>query len=135
MTSLSSVARCLLLAFLVAVACATSDECSAQVARYTPSSPTVSPYLNLTRFNNSALPNYYAFVRPQIRQREFNRQAQAFGREQAQQLVRLQNEVTRGFEPVSRTGTGSWFHAPGNRQSYLNTSRYYPQPAFRGIRR
>lgn len=102
--------------------------CSAQVAKYQPSSPTVSPYLNLTRFNGGGLPNYYALVRPRIQQREFNLREQALRREQTQEILRIDNELTRGFETSSGTGTGSWFQVPGQRSSYLDTSRYYVRP-------
>ncbi len=111
-----------------------SDRCSAQVARYQPATPTVSPYLNLTLFNNGGLPNYHALVRPQIRQREFNMQQQALMQQQSRQLVALQNQVVRGQQIPSSTGTGSWFMVPSQRTNYLDTTRYFPQAGGVGSR-
>jgi hypothetical protein len=121
------------LATIVCFACLAGwENCSAQVARYQPSTPTVSPYLNLTRFNGGGLPNYYALVRPQIQQRDFNLRGRALQNQQTREIVTLQNEVTRGLEPSSATGTGSWFQIPGTRTSVLDTRRYYPEPALGG---
>lgn len=105
--------------------------CSAQVRRYQPRTPTVSPYNNLVGVNNSALPNYYAFVRPKLLQRAFNLQEQALRQQQAGSLRRLQNDVQRGLQPVAPTGTGSWFMTPGSRSTYLDTSGYYPSTVVR----
>jgi hypothetical protein len=123
------------LSLIVALSLAAAKDCCAQVARYQPRSPTTSPYLNLTRFSGGGINNYYALVRPLNNQRAFNQQEQALRIEQGRKLVRLQNEVTRGLEPNSITGTGSWFQTPESNQKFLNTRQFYPEPPFRGIRR
>lgn len=127
--------RNVVLAVAGSVCLVASSESQAQVARYTPATPTVSPYLNLTRFDNGGLPNYYSLVRPLIRQRDFNLQTQAIEQRQQREIVRLENEVVRGQELQSATGTGSWFLVPSNRTSYMNTSRYFPEPNIRGAGR
>ncbi len=50
--------------------------------------PTISPYLNLDRGGEDAenIPNYYAFVRPQLQQQEANRRQQ-------QELDQLQRQM------------------------------------------
>jgi hypothetical protein len=108
---------------------------AAQVVRYQPQSPTVSPYLNLTRFNNGGLPNYFALVRPQLQQRQFNVQEQTLLRNQERQIIDLQNDVQRGLAAPAATGAASWFMTPGTQAKYLDTTRFYPEPSFRGRRR
>ena len=92
---------------------------------YRPSSPTMSPYLNLLRTNTSAVPNYYSFVRPQQRQQEFNRQEQTLRQKQAQTLGKVQNDVQLGQSPIRATGTGGGFMQGGSRSTFMNSSRYY----------
>jgi hypothetical protein len=101
---------------------------SAQVARYQPNSPTTSPYLNLNQTNFGGINNYYALVRPQIRQQEFNRQAQYLSQSQGREIGRLQFELLQRDPTTSATGTGSWFMTPGSRGTFLNTSTYFPEP-------
>jgi len=108
--------------------------CSAQVRRYQPRKPTISPYTDLFRFNNGALPNYYALVRPQLNQRAFNLQEQALRQQQAGALQRLQNDVQLGLLPAAQTGTGSWFMIQGTRSTYLDTSPYYHRSSALGNR-
>ncbi|QEG36019.1 hypothetical protein [Bythopirellula goksoeyrii] len=108
---------------------------TAQVARYQPRTPTLSPYLNLGRFNGGGLPNYFALVRPQIRQREFNVQAETLARRQATEITQIQNEVQRDLIPTAATGTGSWFMTPGTQNEFLNTRSFYPEPLQRVPRR
>ncbi len=81
----------------------------------------------LTLFNNSGVPNYFAYVRPRQEQQSINLQQQAIARRQSREIQRLDNDVQRGVVPVGQTGTGSWFYTPGTRSSFLNTSEYYPQ--------
>ena len=107
-----------------------TDRCRAQVARYQPSRTTVSPYLNLTRRNDSGLPNYYALVRPQQHQHRLNVQEQALRRQQGTQLGKLQTDLRLGRASNVTTGTGSQFLTPGTRSGFQNTSRFYPQPQF-----
>jgi hypothetical protein len=112
---------------VAAVSLACLPTCVAQVRRYEPNTPTLSPYLGLTLFNNGGVPNYYAFVRPRQQQRSFNLQQQALAQRQAGEIQQLDYDVQRGIVPVAQTGTGSWFFTPGARTTYLDTSQYYPQ--------
>jgi hypothetical protein len=112
-----------------------AQDCAAQVRRYQPVTSTLSPYLNLTRFNAGGLPNYYALVRPQIQQQQINQQRQESALQQERQITRLENDVQRGLLPASPTGTGSWFMVPGVSTRFLDTSGYYPEPVSRAGRR
>jgi len=105
-----------------------SDACHAQVARYQPRTPTISPYLNLTRFDNGGLPNYYSLVRPQLQQQRFNSQAQRTVNLQEQQINTLQAEVKTGATAPAATGGGSWFMQPAKQARFLDSSRYFPTP-------
>lgn len=99
-----------------------------QIRRYTPKSPTVSPYLNLLQNNNSGLPSYYSLVRPQLQQRTINREVQRQEHRQRQQLQRLGTRQESIQELVAPTGTGGWFMATGQRAKFLGTSQFYPEP-------
>ena len=97
-----------------------------QYRRYQPNSPTVSPYLNLLRFNDGGLPNYYSLVRPQQQQRDVNVRGRTLIQRQQRRLDQVNAELqTR--QTLEPTGKASWFMYPGKRQSFQNTSRYYPQ--------
>ncbi len=102
------------------------------VERYEPSTPTVSPYLNLFRNDQngrSPVPNYYSLVRPlqnqyrtnQIQQQILQQQSQSIGQlqENAQQL-----QLEKG-QPVVQTGHRSWYFNPGTRTKFRDTSQYY----------
>jgi hypothetical protein len=105
-----------------------ADTCEAQVARYQPRTSTVSPYLNLGRFNGGGLPNYYALVRPQIQQRQFNTQAAQVAQLQQAEIVSLQSQAKQGVSPQgAQTGHNSWFMTPGTEHGFMNTSQFYPQ--------
>jgi hypothetical protein len=106
----------------------------AQGRRYQPQTPTLSPYLNLSRFNAGGLPNYYALVRPLVQQRQVNLQGQEIVLEQQRQITTLQSELQRGVESSSQTGSSSWFMTSGVQSRFLDTSSYYPEPAFGGRR-
>ena len=103
--------------------------------RYTPSRPTVSPYLDLfrPRVRGGQLPNYYTFVRPQLRQSQINQSNQQVLQQQSQAIQQLQSSFQQGQQGqaggplVAPTGKGSWFARPGSRSTFLNTSRYYSQ--------
>lgn len=112
-----------------------SDACHAQVARYQPRTPTISPYLNLTRFDNGGLPNYYSLVRPQLNQQRFNTQAQRTVNFQEQQINTLQAEVNTGTNTPVITGGGSWFMQPATQTRFLDSSRYFPTPSRSAVRR
>jgi hypothetical protein len=113
----------------------------AQVRRYEPNRPTVSPYLNLFRndFNNRALPNYQALVRPLQLQQDINQQQQRLLLQQNRALQQL-NTNLQDFEQravtgqlVAPTGKGSWFLRPSSRAQFLNTSRFYSQAGTSGV--
>jgi hypothetical protein len=106
----------------------------AQGRRYQPQTPTLSPYLNLSRFNTGGLPNYYALVRPLVQQRQVNLQGREIVLEQQRQITTLQSELQRGVESSSQTGSASWFMTSGVQSRFLDTSSYYPEPAFGGRR-
>lgn len=75
--------------------------------------PTVSPYLNLYREeSDEGLPNYYAFVRPQLDQQRQNR-------EQAQQLQELERQVQQAAYTTPNTP------APSRAARYGDTGRFY----------
>ena len=87
------------------------------------SSPTVSPYLNLFREEDSTeLPNYFTFVRPMQEQQRTNRL-------QHQELMRLRRQVqTMPYGAQSTAmGTGSGaLPSTGHGARYFNTSGYFP---------
>jgi TolA-binding protein len=128
----------LLLALLVVGlhALQTAPASMAQVRRYEPGRPTVSPYLNLFRndgFDNRALPNYHSLVRPLQQQHDTNQMQQRLLQQQRQTLRQLDSNIqdierraTTG-QLVAPTGQGSWFGRPSRRSGYLNTSRFYSQ--------
>lgn len=119
----------MLLILLTWAACLHAPKlCSAQeLLRYQPSSPTVSPYLNLGRFNTSGLPNYYTLVRPLNRQRQVNTQAQRLQRQQGAALQRLERAVQPNLVvPQVSTGTSSQFLNSGSRAVYRDTRQFYP---------
>jgi hypothetical protein len=113
----------------------------AQVKRYEPSRPTVSPYLNLFRQNetNPFLPNYFSLVRPLEQQYRINQEQQRQLQQQNQSIGRLQSNVTsierRQAEGVlvAPTGKGSWFGRPSTRSRFLDTSGYFSQAG--GVRK
>jgi len=116
------------LILVVLVVC--SRDAAAQVRRYQPRQPTLSPYLNLLR-PEGALPNYYALVRPFEEQRRFEERVNTF--ERRQQFVNRELELQMG-QPggVLSTGTASRFLTDSRRGSqgggaYLNSRRYFNQ--------
>jgi hypothetical protein len=124
---------------LIAVLVGVLTLCSAGAAhaqyqsrRFEPSRPTVSPYLNLFRFNNSVIPNYQSLVRPEQQAQRFKQQQQQLDRQQQEALRQLQSNVRVLQEPpvksdlVAPTGKGSWFNVQGGSQ-FGNTSRFYSQ--------
>lgn len=99
--------------------------------RYEPSRPTVSPYLNLFRFNNSVIPNYQSLVRPEQDALRFKQQQQIYDRQQSRKLNQLQSTVQVLQQPVATelvapTGKNAWFQREGG-ASFQNTSGYYSQ--------
>ncbi len=114
---------------------------NAQVRRYEPNRPTVSPYLNLFRndFNNGPLPNYQALVRPLQQQYETNQVQQRVLLQQNQALRQLNTNIedverrAATGRLVAPTGRGAWFRRPARSAGYLNTSRFYSQSGTAGI--
>ena len=114
-----------------------ADASSGQVTRYQPQTPTVSPYLNLFQNRNgggqfnSALPNYYSLVRPQLQQQQTNQIQQQIIQQQGQTIGQLQGNVqtlqqkAKAGQPLVLTGHSSWFKNPGTQNRFLNTSKYY----------
>lgn len=113
---------------------------NAQVMRYQPARPTVSPYLNLFRPNNGVIPNYQSLVRPMLQQQAINQQQQLFNEQQSQSLQQLQLNM-QGMQQqqasgslVPPTGKSSWFARPSSRHQFMNTSRYFSQSGSAGVR-
>ena len=113
---------------------------NAQVQRYAPSRPTVSPYLNLFRDQTGVLPNYQALVRPLQQQEDFNQQQRALNQRNAAVNQQLQNELfdlqlrQAAGPQMAPTGKGSWFQQPGQRHRFLDTSQFYSQSGSAGQR-
>jgi hypothetical protein len=130
MSAHRSIMTLLLAAIVGAFGACSASRCLAQ---YQPRRPTVSPYLNLTRFNDGGLPNYYALVRPQIQQQQFNAQARVLAGAQQQEIGRLQRDVDAGLAApaAATTGGGGWFMVPGVQSRFLDTTGYYPSPIIR----
>ena len=106
-----------------------ANRCQAQeLKRYQPSRPTVSPYLNLNRFNASGVPNYYTLVRPFNNQRQINLQTQRLQRQQAAAIRGIQRTQV---SPEAVTGTGSRFLTSGSTAGYQNTLQFYPAISLR----
>ena len=132
MSAQRSAMTLMLTATVGAFGACSASRCLAQGARYQPRTPTISPYLNLTRFNDGGLPNYYALVRPQLQQQQFNAQARVLASAQQQEIGRLQRDVEGLAAPgAAVTGGGSWFMIPGTQSRFLDTTRYYPAPIIR----
>jgi hypothetical protein len=101
-----------------------------QVPRYTPQSPTVSPYLSLLSRNGSVAGNYYTLVRPLQRQQrinERNSQQAYYQQQELQQLQDLQQDAAFGQPRVKPTGTAGWFQNLGLVSPYQQTDHYYGQ--------
>jgi hypothetical protein len=93
------------------------------VPRYQPQRPTVSPYLNLLRNDNGALPNYYSLVRPQLNQQSFDNQILSRAESQARATQKLSDVATKGQS--GPTGTSSTFR---NFSHFRDRSHFYPEP-------
>ncbi len=93
--------------------------------RFQPSRPTVSPYLNLFRNNNSPVPNYYTFVRPELNQMQVNQQQQQLLLRQSAEIQGLQQNLLQAQTAGPVSGTSSWFQTPGSRSTFMNTGGYF----------
>ena len=95
---------------------------------YEPSSPTVSPYLNLLRSNFGPLPNYHSLVRPQLRQQTFNREASREIQYNLRQLNAL-SQTPPGQEPTGNIRVRQSQVAPtGLPGQFQYFSHYFPPP-------
>jgi hypothetical protein len=133
----SIVSWCLLAGFAIGFFFLGATASKAQVRRYQPSRPTVSPYLNLFRERTGVVPNYYTLVRPFQDQYHVNQLQQQYMRQQNQVIQQLQSDVyglqrNPASPVVAPTGKGSWFGQTGSRNTFMNTSRFYSQSAIGG---
>jgi len=132
LTNCRSTRRTALLAAMPVLLIASTSSGQFPQQRYEPSRPTVSPYLNLFRFNDSVIPNYQSLVRPEQQAQRFKQQQIQLNRRQQQELQQLQSNVRVLQQPgvnaelVAPTGKGSWFNVSGGSQ-FGNTSRFYSQ--------
>ncbi|EGJ32847.1 hypothetical protein LYNGBM3L_75450 [Moorena producens 3L] len=102
-------------------------------SQYEPSTPTVSPYLNLLRRDNQGgLPNYYTFVRPAQQQQRTLRQINSRFNRQSSTLAQLQNSIVEFSAPP--TGSGSGFMLQGRRSGFQKYSHFFPLPRRQGRR-
>jgi len=114
-----------LFASSIAAGCLVLVSATASTAqqRYQPSTPTVSPYLNLFQNNRNgkfsrALPNYYSLVRPQLQQQQINNTQQQLIQQQDNTIQQLQGSVQILQQPATQVVTG-------HNSSFLNTSHYF----------
>lgn len=120
------------IAILAGIAVGTSQQAAAQgIQRFQPSRPSVSPYLNLLRFNPGPLPNYQALVRPALQQRTLNQQQRSFNQRQQTTFIqqnaviqRLQTDFVRTQQGPA-TGSSSGFQTQGSRSTFQNSSAYF----------
>ena len=96
-----------------------------QPRRYQPATPTVSPYLNLTRSNVGGLPNYYSLVRPQLQQQAFNQQQLIVQAQQSAAVNRLRGELQQPLTPTGKASGFMTFSPTG--AAYMRAAPYYPQ--------
>jgi hypothetical protein len=102
---------------------------ASKVPRYTPASPTVSPYINLLNRNGGgAATNYYGLIRPLEHQSTVNAsQSQAVSNQEQQ--INAVKEQQESFEQpkIKPTGTAGWFQNTGTTSPYQVSSHYYGQ--------
>ncbi|WP_146397898.1 hypothetical protein [Pseudobythopirellula maris] len=91
--------------------------------RYQPSRPTVSPYLDLLRQNNSPVPNYYSLVRPKQRQYEFNRQQQNALERNSRAIQELSYGLPSSTQPLN-VSPGQFFYS-GSGSQFLGDNGYF----------
>lgn len=97
---------------------------------YEPSSPTVSPYLNLLRSNLGPLPNYHSLVRPQMRQQAFNRGATQVLDYNRRQINSIENSPVLQQRPIQVREAGIRPTGLVGRFQYF--SHFYAQPQASG---
>ena len=91
------------------------------VQKYLYNRPTVSPYLNLLRFDqrDSGIPNYQTLVRPMLEQRERNRAAQ-------KDISRLQSQVGSLRSDFVRSQQNQAGFRTGHPTRFMTYSHFYP---------
>jgi hypothetical protein len=96
------------------------NRAAAQIRRYQPARPTISPYLNLLRRDVGPLPNYHALVRPYLEQQSRNQEMSRAIQRNAERLEMLTQGPQRlRPAPVRPTGSGGRF------QNYHHRSGEY----------
>ncbi|QEG38026.1 hypothetical protein [Bythopirellula goksoeyrii] len=83
--------------------------------------PTVSPYLSMDLLETgTSLPNYYAYVRPQLQQMETNQR-------QAEEIRRLKKQVrmSNGQGSLNKNQNEGMPTTGGNKQ-FMNLGNYFP---------
>jgi hypothetical protein len=114
---MNKLAHQLLVILAIAIPATALGQVGTTGSRYVPARPTVSPYLNLLRTNDSPIPNYYSLVRPQQQQYRFyeqqqliNQQQQTSLQTQQQGLRTVQEGLLEMRQPQAKaTGTGGRF--------------------------
>ena len=94
------------------------------ISRRIMSMDTVSPYLNLLRFDRTGagqLPNYHTLVRPELERRE-----QA--RRQDVAINRLQRQADLSMQRTLRQRGASGLASTGHPTRFMNYLHYYPAP-------
>ncbi|QDS97329.1 hypothetical protein [Adhaeretor mobilis] len=80
----------------------------------------ISPYLALDyQESEFAIPNYYAYVRPQLQQRQRQQR-------QTSQIRNLQNEVRQVAAPPGAPSATDGVANTGHATQFLNVGGYYP---------
>jgi hypothetical protein len=95
-----------------------------QPRSYTPSQPTVSPYLNLLRRDTGPVTNYYTLVRPQQQQQAINRQQQA-NNQQQQSFLQTQQQGLRTVQQGLLQIRQSQASPTGRGGGFMNYSHFY----------
>ena len=102
---------------------------ASQVPRYTPASPTVSPYVSLLNRNGGgAATNYYGLIRPLERQSTINASQSQAVTSQDQEIKSVKEQQDSFEQPkIKPTGTAGWFQNLGTTSPYQVSSHYYGQ--------
>jgi hypothetical protein len=109
----------LLVLLILCAALSQHQPARGQRRRSRPSTPTLSPYMNLYRRDGAAVDNYNAYVRPERELRDaFRRQQTALDRQNAN-IRTLEQDVFR----FQRTGA---LHPTGTGARFMSYSHYYP---------
>jgi hypothetical protein len=99
------------------------------VPRYTPQSPTVSPYLSLLSRDGTAAGNYFGLVRPLQRQQRINERTENVVTAQQRELQQLQTNQRTAFDQptIQPTGTAGWFQDLGPISPFQRSSHFFSQ--------